>query len=269
MTDWVCEWLCDWVTLWFCEGVLVSTLLLCSMCVCEWVRVWVWSMKEWISASVCVRVSEWLMCVSVLCTRCLVWLCAALLGISQASKEVSLSLTHSVTHSLVQWVAYTWVLYTILYLEYMVSCVLTEWKIEKNIHHYQYQILLPYSLTHSYYTRLAASVLKCGKRKVWLDPNEVNEISNANSRQNIRKLVKDGFVIKKPTVVHSRSRHLRHLEAKSKGRHTGEWGSVWVRECVCSDLPLYVWKYVCICGYFLPIELLTNTSIIDLTSLPY
>jgi large subunit ribosomal protein L19e len=31
--------------------------------------------------------------------------------------------------------------------------------------------------------RLAASVLKCGKRKVWLDPNEVNEIHNANSRQ--------------------------------------------------------------------------------------
>lgn len=31
--------------------------------------------------------------------------------------------------------------------------------------------------------RLAASVLNCGKRKVWLDPNEVNEISNANSRE--------------------------------------------------------------------------------------
>ena len=30
--------------------------------------------------------------------------------------------------------------------------------------------------------RLAASVLKCGKRKVWLDPNEINEISMANSR---------------------------------------------------------------------------------------
>lgn len=29
--------------------------------------------------------------------------------------------------------------------------------------------------------RLAASVLKCGLRKVWLDPNEVNEISMANS----------------------------------------------------------------------------------------
>lgn len=30
--------------------------------------------------------------------------------------------------------------------------------------------------------RLAASILKCGKRKVWLDPNEINEISLANSR---------------------------------------------------------------------------------------
>merc|ERR1712130_490243 len=69
--------------------------------------------------------------------------------------------------------------------------------------------------------RLAAEVLKCGKRKVWLDPNEVNEISMANSRQNIRKLVKDGFVIKKPEVIHSRSRARVAHEAKVKGRHTG------------------------------------------------
>ena len=30
--------------------------------------------------------------------------------------------------------------------------------------------------------RLAASVLNCGVRKVWMDPNECNEISMANSR---------------------------------------------------------------------------------------
>jgi len=69
--------------------------------------------------------------------------------------------------------------------------------------------------------RLASSVLKCGKRKVWLDPNEVNEISMANSRQNIRKLIKDGFVIKKPEKVHSRARTNAWAEAKRKGRHTG------------------------------------------------
>ena len=41
--------------------------------------------------------------------------------------------------------------------------------------------------------------------QVWLDPNEINEIANANSRANVRKLIKDGLVIKKPVAVHSRS----------------------------------------------------------------
>lgn len=33
--------------------------------------------------------------------------------------------------------------------------------------------------------RLASSVLRCGKKKVWLDPNETNEIANANSRKDL------------------------------------------------------------------------------------
>merc|ERR1712072_898878 len=69
--------------------------------------------------------------------------------------------------------------------------------------------------------RLPASVLKCGQRKIWLDPNEVNEISMANSRLNIRKLAKDGLVIKKPVKVHSRYSQRIKNEAKRKGRHTG------------------------------------------------
>merc|ERR1712048_92326 len=69
--------------------------------------------------------------------------------------------------------------------------------------------------------RLASSVLKCGNKKIWLDPNETTEIGNANSRQNIRKLIKDGLIIKKPQVVHSRARTRANLEAKRKGRHKG------------------------------------------------
>ncbi|KAI5072234.1 hypothetical protein GOP47_0012340 [Adiantum capillus-veneris] len=68
---------------------------------------------------------------------------------------------------------------------------------------------------------LATSVLKCGKRKVWLGPNEVNKISMANSWPNIRKLIKDGFVIRKQTKIHSRARAKRALEAKRKVRHLG------------------------------------------------
>lgn len=35
--------------------------------------------------------------------------------------------------------------------------------------------------------------------------------------------MKDGFVIKKPQVVHSRARFAARLEAKRKGRHTGAY----------------------------------------------
>ncbi|KAK6311555.1 hypothetical protein J4Q44_G00172190 [Coregonus suidteri] len=61
----------------------------------------------------------------------------------------------------------------------------------------------------------------CGKKKVWLDPNETNEIANANSRQQIRKLVKDGLIIRKPVTVHSRARCRKNTLARRKGRHTG------------------------------------------------
>ena len=71
--------------------------------------------------------------------------------------------------------------------------------------------------------RLAADVLKCGKRKIWMDPNEINEIALANSRRNIHKLFSDGFIEKKPVVVHSRARVTLRNEAKRKGRHTGEY----------------------------------------------
>merc|ERR1711944_50372 len=69
--------------------------------------------------------------------------------------------------------------------------------------------------------RLASAVLKCGKNKIWLDPNETSEISNANSRQNIRKLIKDGLIIRKPVAVHSRARVRKNTIARRKGRHTG------------------------------------------------
>jgi len=69
--------------------------------------------------------------------------------------------------------------------------------------------------------RLAATVMKCGKNKIWLDPNETSEIANANSRQNIRKLIKDGLIIRKPVAVHSRARVRKNTIARRKGRHTG------------------------------------------------
>lgn len=39
--------------------------------------------------------------------------------------------------------------------------------------------------------------------------------------QNIRKLIKDGLIIKKPVAVHSRARARKNTEARRKGRHCG------------------------------------------------
>ncbi len=39
--------------------------------------------------------------------------------------------------------------------------------------------------------------------------------------QNIRKLIKDGLIIKKPVAVHSRARVRKNTIARRKGRHCG------------------------------------------------
>ena len=70
--------------------------------------------------------------------------------------------------------------------------------------------------------RLASSVLGVGAGRVWMDPNEVNEIALANSRKAMKKLVKDQFVIKKKVAMHSRQRARLRKEEVAKGRHSGE-----------------------------------------------
>ena len=67
----------------------------------------------------------------------------------------------------------------------------------------------------------ASSVLCCGKKKVLLEPNETNEIANANSRQQIQKLLKDGLIIQKPVTVHSRARCQKNTLVCRKAGHLG------------------------------------------------
>lgn len=51
-----------------------------------------------------------------------------------------------------------------------------------------------------------------------MDPNETNEIANANFRQQIRKLIKNGLIIRKPVAVHSQA----HCWEKHLGRTEGQ-----------------------------------------------
>lgn len=69
--------------------------------------------------------------------------------------------------------------------------------------------------------RLASSILGVGKKRVWVDPNEVNEVALANSRKAVQKLIKDSFIIKKKIQMHSRQRARLRQEERRVGRHSG------------------------------------------------
>jgi large subunit ribosomal protein L19e len=69
--------------------------------------------------------------------------------------------------------------------------------------------------------RLASSIIGVGQKRVWMDPNEVNEIALANSRRAVSKLIKDSFIIKKKIRMHSRQRARLRQEEKRQGRHSG------------------------------------------------
>merc|ERR1711865_395737 len=60
-----------------------------------------------------------------------------------------------------------------------------------------------------------------GQKRVHIDPTEVNEVKLANSRKNIRKLLKDNIILKKKTQIHSRFRVKAWHAAVRRGRHTG------------------------------------------------
>ncbi|VTJ82192.1 Hypothetical predicted protein, partial [Marmota monax] len=67
--------------------------------------------------------------------------------------------------------------------------------------------------------RLAFSVLCCGKKKVWLDLNETNGLSNANFNQQIWKLIKDRLIIHKLVSVHSGAPCQNNTLARQRHRH--------------------------------------------------
>ena len=65
--------------------------------------------------------------------------------------------------------------------------------------------------------RLASSVLKCGKRKIWLDPNEVNEISMANSSAHLAAYVCLPGVLVHP-LVHLPANALAAADHRERAR---------------------------------------------------
>lgn len=69
--------------------------------------------------------------------------------------------------------------------------------------------------------RLAAEVMKVGMSRVWIDPNFEDEVSLAITRDDIRRLVGEGAIQKKPSQGVSRGRARHSLRQKRKGQRSG------------------------------------------------
>jgi len=69
--------------------------------------------------------------------------------------------------------------------------------------------------------RMAMQVLGVGKNRVWLDPERLQDIKEAVTKQDIEALIKEKIIKKKPIVGNKKRAHGKRLERKRKGRRRG------------------------------------------------
>jgi len=69
--------------------------------------------------------------------------------------------------------------------------------------------------------RIAASILKVGEGRVWIDPERMEDVEVAITREEIRKLIHEGAIKALPEKGVSRARARIIHEKKKKGRRKG------------------------------------------------
>lgn len=69
--------------------------------------------------------------------------------------------------------------------------------------------------------RLAAQVLKIGQNRVWINPEKIDDVDTAITRDEVRKLIHEGTIRASPEKGISRGRARLMHEKKKKGRRSG------------------------------------------------
>ncbi len=69
--------------------------------------------------------------------------------------------------------------------------------------------------------RLAAEILGVGEKRIWIDPDHIDEVKEAITKEEVRRLIKDRVIQVRPVHPPSRGRwRIRH-EQRKKGRRRG------------------------------------------------
>ncbi len=69
--------------------------------------------------------------------------------------------------------------------------------------------------------RMAAEILGVGIERVWINPEEQSRVANAVTKDDIRRLIKEGIIKKKPEKGTSRHRARIRALKRAKGRRRG------------------------------------------------
>jgi len=69
--------------------------------------------------------------------------------------------------------------------------------------------------------RLAAEVLGVGESRIWIDPDRIEDVEGTVTKEEIRRLIKEGVIRAKPVKGNSRARWKERHEKRKKGRRRG------------------------------------------------
>jgi len=73
----------------------------------------------------------------------------------------------------------------------------------------------------SYQRKLAAAVLGVGESRIRFDTEQLDRVASAVTREDIKRLIKDGVIFIEPPHSNSRGRWRIWHEQRKKGRHRG------------------------------------------------
>jgi large subunit ribosomal protein L19e len=70
--------------------------------------------------------------------------------------------------------------------------------------------------------RIAADIMDVGKDRVWIDPDDMEKVDEAITRQDIRNLIEGGTIQKKDEKGTSKGRAREKKKQKAKGQRKGQ-----------------------------------------------
>jgi large subunit ribosomal protein L19e len=72
--------------------------------------------------------------------------------------------------------------------------------------------------------RLAAEIFKIGVNRIWVEPDELDRVGGAITRDEVRKLIHEGAIKKRPETGISRGRVRQKRRRRGPGGHKGGGG---------------------------------------------